>query len=314
MHRLVLCILTVLVFSGQALGLEIRFKETATAGSQKLGLAVVAEIIPESRADEFAGVELFAAPAPGEQKCYKSSTLKAYVREAVSGGGQIKWSGAERVCVRHEGAMVTAEKLESLINQELESALAHLDADRIRFDMRARPKTLSLPEGNAEYEVVFSDRNVIDSRKATVIVKVDGQVAENLSIPGRVEAEVPVAAAAGKLSRGDVIAESDVTMKPVNIAGLRRPCLEKDKAVGKRLRRPVGPGKPISKSDLERPVLVKRRQMVTMVLENGALHLQTRGVAEENGKKGDLITVKNMRSGREVSCQVTGQKKVRVEY
>ncbi len=314
MRSFYLCLFLICLAASPVSGVEIDFRETASAGSSMLTLQDVARISPPEKSEDLAGIRLFSPPAPGEQKCYKSSTLKAYVRQALDKGERVKWGGADKVCVRHEGALVTADKLRELINKELESALSHLDADRVSFETRSRPDPLSLPGGRAEYEVVFSDRDILDSRKATVIVRVEGRVVENLSIPGRVNAVVPVAVADGKLSRGDVISASDVTMEPENIAGLRRPCLDRQEAVGKRVKRTVSPGQPLSRSDLDRPVLVKRRHMVSMELKNGALYLQARGVAEENGKKGDVISVKNTSSGRNVSCTVTGEKQVQVEY
>ncbi|MFW5930638.1 MAG: flagellar basal body P-ring formation chaperone FlgA [Desulfosalsimonas sp.] len=314
MYRIILCFLIIFCFYSQAQGLEVRFKETATAGSQLLTIGDVAEITPSSKADKLSDVELFPAPGPGEQKCFKSSTLKAYVRNAAGRDESIQWGGAERVCVRPDGAILTPEKLQRVVNQRLEDALSHLSADRVGFEMRSSPEPISIPRGEAGFDVSFSDRNVMDSRKVNVIVKVDGRVVENLSIPGRVRAVVPVAVAAGNLERGDVLKESDVNMKPQNIADLRSPCLDRKDAVGKRVKRSVSAGRALSKSDIDRPVLVKRRQMVSMVLEKGSMRLQARGVAEENGKKGDVIRVKNTRSAREVSCVVTGKKQVRVEF
>jgi hypothetical protein len=37
-------------------------------------------------------------------------------------------------------------------------------------------------------------------------------------------------------------------------------------------------------------------------------------MATVNGKKGEVIPVQNMRSKREVICEVTGRKQVRVEF
>ncbi|MFO7930026.1 MAG: flagellar basal body P-ring formation chaperone FlgA [Desulfosalsimonas sp.] len=314
MYRLILCFLIICCFCSQAYGLEVRFKKNAVAGSQLLTIGDVAEISPSSKAGGLSETELFPAPEAGEQKCFKSSTLKAYVRKAAGTDESIQWGGAERVCVRPDGEVLTPEKLEQVVNQRVESALSHLSADRVGFEMRSRPDPVSIPRGEAGFDVEFSDRNVIDTRKVNIIVRVDGRVVENLSIPGRVKAVVPVAVAAGSLGRGDVLEDSDVEMKPENIADLRSPCLNRKDVVGKRVKRPVSAGRALSKSDIDRPVLVKRRQMVTMVLEKGTMRLQARGVAEQSGKKGDVVRVKNVRSAREVSCVVTGKKQVRVEF
>lgn len=292
----------------------MRFKPEAVVSSPVLTLADVAEIQPVSRAKALGGLELFPAPGPGQRVCHKSSTLRAYVRQAVSDGENIEWSGAENVCVRHAGTLVTAAKIRSVVNARLRTALSRLGAERVAFDIRNEPGPVNLPHGKVTYEVVFSDPEIINSRKVTVIIRVDGRVAENVSIAGRVQAFLPVAAAARELKRGEVLTKSDVSWPVKNIAGLRQPCLDPETVVGRCVVRPVKAGGVLHRRDLDRPVLVERRQLVTMILEKGNLRIQARGMATTDGKKGEVILVKNMRSNREIPCKVVGRKTVRVDF
>lgn len=312
MRHFLACLILMMAAPVSAFGLEVVFHDDVTVHADRLTIGDVAELRPA--AGDLAGTELFAAPGPGESRCYQSRTLMAYVRQAVSGHQKVDWSGAKQVCVVRDGTRLSSGKLQAVVNEHLQSALLHLGAENVAFEMRNPPENISFPDGRVEYEVMFAGNRILEARKVSVIVRVDGRVVENFSIAGSVRADVPVAVAARKLRRDDVIAEDDLVMREKNIADLRRPCLDPESAVGKRVRRTVAMGQTVEKNDLDAPVLVKRREVVTMVLDQGPMRIRARGMATVNGKKGEMIPVQNMRSKREVICEVTGRKQVRVEF
>ncbi len=299
---------------GMGFGLEVRFRADAVAGGEMLTLADVAEISPLSAAAALNGLVLFPAPGAGEKQCFQTRTLKAYIRDAVSDSRSIEWSGADLVCVRHEGVLVSRDKIRSVIDARLRSALSGLDTEQVCFKLRNPPDSLSLPPGVVEYEVLFSDRDIISSRQVTVIIRVDGRVMENLSLAGRVQAFLPVVVAGRSLGRDTQLQPSHVRMETKNIGDLRNPCLDIREVVGKRLKRPVAIGRVIRRGVLDQPVLVERRQIVTMVLQKGGLRISTRGEATADGRMGELIMVKNLQSEREVPCEVIGEGLARVDF
>jgi len=317
MKRWVLVIWLVCGLPGLVFGLEVRFKADAEAGGEMLMVGDVAVIRPAGGGDGLSAKPLFPAPEPGEQRCFQSRTLKAYVMAAVADPSDKKalaFSGADVVCVRHAGRLVGSDQIQSVIDEQLRSALGGMEAERIGFKLRNRPEALSLPPGDVSYEVLFADKDIVDSRQVSVIVRVDGRVVENLSISGQVQALVPVAVAGRKLRRGTELARADVRMQPRNLAELETPCMDIEKAVGKRLKRSLAVDQVIRRTDLDRPVLVERREIVTIVFENGALRIRARGKATADGRKGEVIMVENMRSHREVPCEVIGEGLTRVNF
>ncbi|MCF8024787.1 MAG: flagellar basal body P-ring formation chaperone FlgA [Desulfobacteraceae bacterium] len=312
MKRFVFCIFLILWLPSLVFGLEVRFRQSAEARSPMLTLEDVAEISPSSAAKNLGGIKLFPSPGPGERTCYKSATLKAYIRKALANSGEVKWGGAQRVCVRQAGSLVTPGEMDAVVNDRLRDALSSLSTEKAAFVFRNKPEPVSVPPGKVTYEVLFSDPDILGSRQATVIVKVDGQAAANVSIPGQIRAYLPVVAAAKKLRRGHVLTRQDVVTRAKNIAELNQPCREPEAVVGKRLKRSVAMGQVIDRRYLDRPVMVERRQMVTMVLKKGPLRIQARGTAAADGKKGEVVRVQNMRSGRKVPCRVIGNGLVKV--
>lgn len=320
MKRILLSIFAVgcvVVFAPRALGVEITFRAEAGIRSPMLRIGDIADIAPAEKARELAGLPLFPAPPHGDERCYRSATLRAYVRDAVRAESEqesISFGGADAVCIRQGATLVEDNEIVGVINEHLESAIGHMEAEKLSFVPRNTPEALSLPEGDVDFEVLFSSPDVVSSRQATLIVRVDGRVRHNISVPGEIRALVPVVVASENLGRGDVIGPEDVRIELKNLNGLKNPVTDKQDAIGMKLRRPLAVNRVISESDLDLPVLVERRQVITLIANRGALEISTRGQAMASGRRGDIVMIKNLRSDREVPGRVIGPGLAKVEF
>jgi len=68
-------------------------------------------------------------------------------------------------------------------------------------------------------------------------------------------------------------------------------------AVGLRVSSPVGPGLALTTRNVSRPPLVSRGENVTLVANGSGFAISVPGKAEQDGFEGDLISVKNARTG-----------------
>jgi flagella basal body P-ring formation protein FlgA len=84
--------------------------------------------------------------------------------------------------------------------------------------------------------------------------------------------------------------------------------------VGKVLKKDVAPGVVLTMLILDSPQVVRRGEMVTIVGENTQLIVKTKGKAEEPGRVGEKIRVKNLSSDREVVGRVADDGTVIVEF
>ncbi len=84
--------------------------------------------------------------------------------------------------------------------------------------------------------------------------------------------------------------------------------------VGKVLKKDVAPGAVLTMLILDSPQVVHRGDVVTIVGENTQLLVKTKGKAEDPGKVGERIRVKNLSSDREVVGRVAGNGTVTVEF
>jgi flagella basal body P-ring formation protein FlgA len=83
-----------------------------------------------------------------------------------------------------------------------------------------------------------------------------------------------------------------------------------DRVVGQISRRPMTAGVPVPEHFLERPLDVERKDVVKVRVRNGAAVVIAEGLAEASGRAGDLIAIRNPKSGSTFNARITGPKEV----
>ncbi|BDY05682.1 flagellar basal body P-ring formation chaperone FlgA [Ferrimonas sp. YFM] len=79
---------------------------------------------------------------------------------------------------------------------------------------------------------------------------------------------------------------------------------------GQRARRGIRAGSPIKAQQLMPPLMVERGQQVVMVARGDSFAATTSGIALKGGSEGEVIKVKNSRSGKIVSARIVATGKV----
>ncbi len=85
-------------------------------------------------------------------------------------------------------------------------------------------------------------------------------------------------------------------------------------AIGKRTTARINAGTEITAAMLRSVPLVKRGEVVRILLESGPMTISAVGQSQEDGGQGDLIRVQNIASKRVIFARVTGHSQVRVEF
>ena len=122
---------------------------------------------------------------------------------------------------------------------------------------------------------------------------------------GSVAGNVPVVMAKSVIARDTPLTANDVELKPYNVSAQRRDVLMVlDDAIGFSSKHALQPGRPITKEELVSPVLVGRDQPVMIVYQSAGITASMPGVALKNGRKGELVKVRNASSQRVISAMV----------
>lgn len=181
---------------------------------------------------------------------------------------------------------VSFDRVPASINADL-SPDAELKAMRASYDART-----------GRFDVVF-DVPVGVSRRS--LLRYTGSLVETADavVPNRT------------IGRGEILRSGDLAVE-------RRPRAEVTaevpasiaEVVGRAARQPLRQGQPVRRTDLVKPEMVKRDEIVNLIYEVPGMVLSSRGKALEAGGEGDIINVLNPQSKRTIQGVVTGPGRV----
>ena len=170
------------------------------------------------------------------------------------------------------------EKLAVTVPPRLRPLEFHVEFPELTAEHFANPEwVLRTLAGNVRLTAAC----VMEGEGARVIpFTVTAQVAlkERLPVPGR------------DLVKGDVIAETDLTEAYVDVSrGSMRPVSTPDGLVGRRLRRAAPAFVPIVPGQVEVPKIVRRGQLVRLVMSAGGLEVTGQVIAKDDGGYGQMV-------------------------
>ncbi|MBW5875505.1 flagellar basal body P-ring formation chaperone FlgA [Yersinia enterocolitica] len=134
-----------------------------------------------------------------------------------------------------------------------------------------------------------------------------------VSVTVKPDIYLPVWVAKNTLDHGKVVAPDDIELKKKNISTAQGGYItDPDEIIGLTVKRRIRGLQVVIPSQLEQPVLVTRGQQVLMIAEQDGIEARMLGEALKNGRKGELIKVRNLSSKRTVAAIVDDMAKVRM--
>jgi flagellar basal body P-ring formation protein FlgA len=122
---------------------------------------------------------------------------------------------------------------------------------------------------------------------------------------------VPVASR--MLERGTIIDATDIDAADPATWNNRVIVRHEQDIIGKELKRPLAAGEAFRSSDLKSPTLIKRGQVVTLLVSSGGLQIAASGRAMQDGSVGDFIKAQNTTSRTIVEGEVAPDGMIKIE-
>lgn len=266
-------------------------------------VVTVGDVFPGVAHD--ASYVLSPAPAYG-----KTMTLNAGDLKRISDAFNLGWqpvSNLTQTSIRRASQDIGPDK----ISAALQSALAQkLDGQKFEAMLSERNLTLHVPE-NAGTDVTVSDLRYDLGRGEFSAVLSAGN--EQKPVTGRLIPVTSVPVLKAQLQKGALITAEDLDYIDVRNSDLGANVLvSAEQVIGMSPRRGIAALKPIASSDVSSPVVVKKGEIVTMVLQNAEMTLTTQGKALESGAVGETVRIINPSSGQSVEGVVTAVKTVSI--
>ncbi|HET7059322.1 MAG TPA: flagellar basal body P-ring formation chaperone FlgA [Nitrospiraceae bacterium] len=210
---------------------------------------------------------------------------------------------------------VTPDQMQQVILNYMRSHKDGTVAD-VQVHLLEPEETVSLPAGTLDMRVVPSPAaEGYGRRHIDVALSLHGKVIHIVKALADVTEFVDVAAATRAIRIDETIQPDDVTLTRIPlIATARQYATNLDEVIGKRAARPLASHAPISVSALGEPFLVRKGDHVTIEAKRKGLLVQTIGITKAVGQVGQMVTVTNQDSGKDLRAKVIGPGLVRVEF
>lgn len=290
-------------------------------GSDTDCLAVPGERIRASdlakRLDVFrqveADVEIGFAPLPGGRRVLTTNELqRAAVKNGVANSAAIDSIRAD-ICVQMLTRLLKMEEVERAIQSEIQNrGIQNVTVEILDFSRYQVPEgelqftkaglTPPAQKNSAMQAVLWRGRMIYGgSRSVPVWARVRIYVEADVTI-----AAVDIAAAA-TIGEGDTIVEKRRVF-PFDGA----PFGGVQAVIGKRTKRSLKKGDPITSALLENLREVERGDKVEVAVSSGAAQLRLAAIAESSGQIGERILIKNPSSGKRFQATVESKGHVTV--
>jgi flagella basal body P-ring formation protein FlgA len=221
--------------------------------------------------------------------------------------GSVVLSGAG-----NPGQMITRDSIEPVLRQYVFERAAWKPEN---IEIRIIPfPTVTIPSGRLSFRVVQPKQNLTPGLQSLLLaVDAAGKEETRLWIKMEIRLFDNVVVSSYPLANHELVNSKAVRVERRDISSLyARPFTRIDDAVGQQAVRAIEVNEILTQKSVERPTLVKRGSAITLLYETGSLRIETAGTAEEAGKLGDFIQVKNVSSGKALRGMVLDGRYVKI--
>ena len=304
--------------------LALAFAFPATAGQNQQGTVEVAldqvilrqNIMVDSTlvvlgdffegAGDKAGIAVAYAPEPGKRAVFDANWLYR-----AANAYDLKWrpvSMKQQAVVKRQTVTIEREEIEDnilavLIDKGIDPEMT--------VELSNRSMRLYAPASSLASIIV---ENVdYDPRTRRFSAYVSTPEAKPIRVTGRLQKMLNVPVTNRRVLRGEVIRSEDIAwLKTPSDRVQQDIVMQPDDLIGKTPKHGIRSGAPVRSSEVQRPIMVKKGSLVTMILQTPMMTLTSQGKAIDNGSDGDVIRLTNTQSNTIVQAVVSGPGRVSI--
>lgn len=257
-----------------------------------------------------ADITVAYAPAPGKRALFDARWL---FRVARAYGLEWRPLGLQdQIMVERESQAITRAEIEdsihaALISQGAERSMSVELSNRL---LRLYVPSESLATVGVE-DVAYEPRT--GRFTAIVVTPARDPRATRTRVTGRLVKITEVPVLNKRMLRNEVITKGDIKWIKVRNDRLRRGTItDSNELIGMAVKRGAKAGLPLQTGAIQRPILVAKGSLVTIILKAPKMILTVQGKALDNGADGDTVRITNTQSNKVIEAEVTGVGKVAV--
>ncbi len=297
-------------------GIVVSLKEQAVVDAPTVFLGDVADVsgADQDRVRLLVGLPVAAAPPLGSVLTLDEALIRRQVNAALKGSADLTISGASVVEVILRGRNIEADELIPLIKAHLLETTSWKESE-IEIRSIGNLKGVDVPHGDVSLRIPkTSFLSGVRGALIPIEIHLDGNLYRTFWTNVDVRINASILQASRRIPYGSTIAAEDLKVGMVEIQDFRVACFRSpEDAIGLVSRRTLLPGDPLTPESVTKPLLVRNGETVRLRLERDGIHVAALVRAEQDGKLGQFIRVRNLDFSRPLRAQVVGRREVKVE-
>jgi len=332
--------------AASAIGIALR--DYVLIDGDEVTLGDVAELSggDERQVKELRSIRLCSAPLPGRSRELDQPYIERRLVQSAVDLSRLSFSGAGKVIVQSAYAEITGTQIQAAVEEEVfrslsreESATAPQRSQRkskkkrggggsvhsvcsvaksredVTLEFRKLPQKVILPQGSVTLRAVPADDLPFKGNKVVYVeIFVEDKKTKRIPVSLKVRRFGEVLLCRRRVDRHHVFTAEDLIVERRETTTLPDDVdLEIGEVVGKRAKAFIPSGRVIRRGMIEQPPVLHRGDLVTVRVPLKGILVTMEGEARADGRPGEIIPVRNIRSRREISARVVDSKTVIVD-
>ena len=307
---------------------ELRIRAKASATGSLVLLGDVADVFDSDAAEiaRLSKIELFPAPAPGEKSFLRAVEIRDALLLRNENLADCSFSGASQVTIVGPDVEIASspspKPVSAALRRKVDERVARLIAEHLAEQHPDSAPWLVEPQlideetatlAAALAITVTGFRTAQDGPTRFFLEVATQQRVERLTVFATAGPRPAVVVAARPLPRGVLIDASDVRLEPAPTNRTYEHAFRRiDEVVGRETTRSLVSGQVLHDELVQHPILVHRRDVVTVYARNGGIRIRTTGRAKDDGSLGELVSIESPADRQTFFARVSGYQEVEV--
>ena len=248
-----------------------------------------------------ANIPVFRSPDMGQDGIVTSHRIAAAAHQhglIWTNPGEI-----DKVAVSRPSRLVTLDDFRQLIAGRIATDLGIEDESSIDVTLDPKTNPIHLDSHRKTPLIVHSldQNNSSGSFRAVIGFSILTESQPNIVVRGRAIEMVQVAVPSENIDRKQIITADNIKVLRIAKSRIRRnTLLNRDELIGQAAKRRLAVNRPVLRTDLEAPKLIKRNTMVEILFKSGGLLLKAEGRALADAAMGEAVKVLNIQTKRTI--------------
>jgi flagella basal body P-ring formation protein FlgA len=313
----IVVLITVFAAAATAQQAVIHVNDQATVGRPSFTLGDIARVEAgdSSLAAAVRSVRLGVSPMPGNWRELDREYISSQLSRNGFYGNKVKLLSPALVRIYRESQSVSQVMMESRLREYI-SQNAPWGADEMVITEISYAGDIIIPAGTLAVDIRPRGSGSYLGRTPFVVdLIVGGQVERQLVMQAKIAVYREAVIAVNAVRARAIIDQTDLEIRRVDIASVSGTAFSViDDVAGMSTTTYLQPGQIITSKDITPPIIIKRGQMVSLEAVRPCFTIRTTGVAQKDGRKGEIIPVLNPSSRKTVKAKAVAEGRAEVIF